>query len=104
MTFEEIGISLSMLEEEILDSAKRIDRRQFEELGLDRRSAREIYVCEDFIAVYNQYVKSLEYYGGFEYIDRNNVVTLMNITIYSGEDESRVSDILEVAADLKDDM
>ena len=62
-------------------------------LGLDYRcGSAHISVNEDFIAVSATY--SIEYYGGFEYIDSYYKTTIGNITFYSGE-HSRVRDAIE---------
>jgi hypothetical protein len=62
-------------------------------VGLDYRSGRvHISVEEDFIAVNGTY--SIEYYGGFEYIDSDYKTTIGHITFYSGE-HSRVRDAID---------
>ena len=61
-------------------------------LGLDYRSGSvHVSVSEDFIAVNSTY--SIEYYGGFEYIDSDYKTTIGHITFYSGE-ASRVEDCI----------
>ena len=62
-------------------------------LGLDYRCGSiHISVDEDFIAVNSTY--SIEYYGGFEYIDSDYKSTIGHITFYSGE-HSRVRDAID---------
>ena len=62
-------------------------------LGLDYRCGRvHISVEEDFVAVNGTY--SIEYYGGFEYIDSDYKTTIGHITFYSG-DHSRVRDAID---------
>ena len=62
-------------------------------LGLDYRCGRvHISVEEDFIAVNSTY--SIEYYGGFEYIDSDYKTTIGHITFYSSE-HSRVRDAID---------
>ena len=62
-------------------------------LGLDYRCGRvHISVEEDFIAVNSTY--SIEYYGGFEYIDSDYKTTIGHITFYSS-DHSRVRDAID---------
>ena len=61
-------------------------------LGLDYRCGSvHVSASEDFIAVNSTY--SIEYYGGFEYIDSDYKTTIGHITFYSGE-HSRVRDAI----------
>ena len=62
-------------------------------VGLDYRSGRvHISVEEGFVAVNGRY--SIDYYGGFEYIDSDYITTIGHITFYSG-DHSRVRDCID---------
>ncbi len=72
--------------EEIIDSYQEAIP---EDLGLDRRSAYRLYVNEDYIAVSSGDRRTLDYYGGFEYVDSDCVFTLGNYTFY-GRNDSRV--------------
>jgi len=65
-----------------------------EELGLDTRSAYKLYINEDFIACRDSDKSTLNYYGGFEYVDSQFVISLGNFHFYSIED-SRVSGHLD---------
>ena len=61
--------------------------------GLDYRCGSiHISDSEDFIAVNSTY--SIEYYGGFEYIDSDYKTTIGHVTFYSGE-HSRVRDAID---------
>ena len=61
--------------------------------GLDYRCGRvHISVEEDFVAVNGRY--SIDYYGGFEYIDSDYITTIGHVTFYSGE-HSRVRDAID---------
>ena len=63
-----------------------------DQAGLDHRCGSiHVSVSEDFIAVNSTY--SIEYYGGFEYIDSDYKTTIGHITFYSG-DHSRVRDAI----------
>ena len=64
-----------------------------EAVGLDYRSG-TVYVSveNDFIA--SASVRSIEYYGGFEYIDSEYTTSLGHIKFYSGE-TSRVRDAID---------
>lgn len=84
--------------EEIIDFYTEV---QPEELGLDRRSAYRLYVNEDYIAVQNNERRTLDYYGGFEYVDSESVFTLGNYTFYSRDDD-RVNEHLETYFEKED--
>ena len=63
------------------------------QVGLDHRCGSvHVSVSEDFIAVNSTY--SIEYYGGFEYIDSDYKSTIGHMTFYSGE-HSRVRDAID---------
>ena len=66
-----------------------------EELGLDTRSAYKLYINEDFIACRDSDKRNLNYYGGFEYVEPEFVISLGNFHFYSIED-SRVSRHLDI--------
>ena len=63
-----------------------------ESVGLDYRSG-TVYISveNDFIA--SASIRSIEYYGGFEYIDSEYTTSLGHIKFYSGE-TSRVRDAI----------
>ena len=65
------------------------------EVGLDRRVG-NLYVSKDldFIAIANPQIRMLDYYGGFEYVDDEYVITLGDYTFYL-PDENRISGCLE---------
>ena len=62
------------------------------EIGLDQRAGRVI-VTEDSIIVNGNYKRSLEYYGGFEYVADEYITILGDVTIYSRE-ELRVEEAI----------
>jgi hypothetical protein len=64
------------------------------ELGLDDRSAAVLYVDESYIAVRASAAGSLDYYGGFEYVDRDCIEIVGGYKFYSAED-SRVQDHID---------
>ena len=61
-------------------------------LGLDIRAGYRIYVNEEFVATTDK--GPLEYYGGFEYIDKEAVTTIGDYTFYNGDD-SRVRECID---------
>ena len=65
-----------------------------EQVGLDYRCGRVyVSVADDFVAVSGS-GSSINYYGGFEYIDSDYITTIGHITFYSG-DHSRVRDAID---------
>jgi len=60
-----------------------------EQLGLDKRSFYgNAFVLPDAIVIKgSSAARTLNYYGGFEYVDASNVQKLGDFTIYSVEDE-----------------
>jgi len=73
-----------------------------EELGLDRRAG-IVYISieEGWIAAVGGNIRSLEYYGGFEYVSDEDKLSVGDTTFYSN-DSNRVSDALEYYSDLQD--
>lgn len=57
-----------------------------DQLGLDYRAGNSctLYVLNDGVVAKGN-VRSLEYYGGFEYVDREYVTKIGDLTIYSDE-------------------
>ena len=63
-----------------------------DQVGLDFRCGMVyVSVADDFVAVSGNY--SINYYGGFEYIDSDYITTIGHMTFYSGE-TSRVEDCI----------
>ena len=65
-----------------------------QELGLDPRAGYHLFINEEYIAVGNGNRRSLDYYGGFEYVDEEHVTVLGDMVFYSADDE-RVQDHLD---------
>ena len=65
------------------------------EVGLDSRCG-NLFVGEDFIAVWSVYDNRLQYYGGFEYISKEQRKQFGDLVIYlTDHDGDRVSECLE---------
>ena len=58
-----------------------------EALGLDKRAGYKFYVTEDFIAVESSQEGWLAYYGGFEYVDEDDVDTAGEWVFYSSNSD-----------------
>jgi hypothetical protein len=63
-------------------------------LGLDDRAGHSLRVAEDWIAVKSHHARSLDYYGGFEYVDKSHKYTLGDWIFYLADDE-RVYDHIQ---------
>ena len=63
------------------------------EIGLDSRAGYRFFINEDYIAVSRGNRRSLDYYGGFEYVDEEHITVLGDMVFYSSDDE-RVQDHL----------
>lgn len=65
-----------------------------EELFLDKRSAYRLYVDEEYIAVKKGHdLRTLRYYGGFEYVHESYVQEIGDYVFFHSEDE-RICDHL----------
>lgn len=64
------------------------------QLGLDARAGYQLYIGDDVIAVDRDQDRSLQYYGGFEYVDKNYRTEVGDFVFYSSGDE-RVYDCLD---------
>lgn len=77
-----------------------------DKLGLDTRAAYTLSVNEDCIIVDKRNDRTLQYYGGFEYVDKEYRKELGDYVIYLGEDDrvrghlNRFYGIEEVEEDL----
>jgi hypothetical protein len=78
--------------EELIDEEFRLMKP--EDVGLDSRAGYNLFINEDFIAVSKSNRRSLDYYGGFEYVDEEHVTVLGDYVFYSADDR-RVQDHLD---------
>jgi len=67
-------------------------------LGLEPRAGHEFWVGDQHIAVKKLYKSSIEYYGGFSYVDREHVHELGDWVIYCASCE-RVAGALDLYHD-----
>lgn len=65
-----------------------------DKLGLDIRAGYQLYINEDCIIVDKYDDRSLQYYGGFEYVDKEYRKIIGDYVIYLN-DEDRVSGCLD---------
>jgi hypothetical protein len=64
------------------------------DVGLDSRAGYRLFINEDYIAVSIGNRRTIDYYGGFEYVDEEHVTVLGDYIFYSADDE-RVQDHLD---------
>lgn len=67
---------------------------QPEDLGLDPRAAPILYVSDECIAVPFSSKGTLDYYGGFEYVNPESIDVIGNFALYYASDD-RVKDHIE---------
>ena len=65
-----------------------------EQTGLDTRAFGKFWYCYEGIFIFAGNRRSLDYYGGFEYIDSDYVKTYGEYVFYSA-DADRVQEVLE---------
>ena len=104
-TFDNIRDTLYELTEEALKGCTRVSAR---DLGLDDRAADSIYVCMeepesvheagDYIMVSKADDRTMQYYGGFEYVGKDCRTELGDYVLYSAMN-GRVAEHLEQLAD-----
>jgi len=73
-----------------------------EDLGLDRRSARVLYVSDECIAAHFNQRGTLDYYGGFEYVNAECVDVIGNYVFYYATDD-RVKGHIETLLEKTED-
>lgn len=82
------------LEDQLRNQVAGLTYVRADELGLDRRAAYTIWVDEDVLIVRKDEDRTLQYYGGFEYVDKDARLEFGNYVIYTSDD-SRVQDCLD---------
>lgn len=84
MNFEILEYKVDSLVNELLDNMKEVKAK---DLGLDPRAGYQLFVGEDCIAVKTKYAGTLDYYGGFEYVDGESKREIGNWRFYTGDDD-----------------
>ena len=88
----------STVEQFIKENCKEGDREQ---TGLDPRAFGKFWYCYEGIFIYEHARSRLDYYGGFEYIDREFVKSYGEYVFYSAEAD-RVQEVLEILMEKED--
>ena len=84
MKFEDLFFEMNELVDRYLKGAQEVLP---EDLGLDRRAAYRLFVTEEVIAITKNCDRSLQYYGGFEYVDKDYRTEIAEWVFYSAEDD-----------------
>lgn len=101
MTFDELRDRTTELAEEMLSDATETSAKTF---GLDPRAGYQLWLTaeHDAIGVTKARDGQLQYYGGFEYVDKDCRFELGDYVFYSAED-SRVEGHINIALDVEED-
>jgi hypothetical protein len=94
--------------EAIVEVVERNVRDNFEmvnadRLGLDIRAGYKLFVNEDAIAVAKHNDRTLQYYGGFEYIKEGEGRTTIGDYTFFTSDNERVNDCFDALRDSVDE-
>ena len=100
------------LEDVVFDLKQKV-KKEFksgkpDEFGLDMRAGGTMYTDGDVIVVFGS-TASLEYYGGFEYIDASHIIRFPGMTIFRShnehtECENRIIDAIDTFEGVKDEV
>jgi uncharacterized protein YacL (UPF0231 family) len=82
------------LDDQIHNALKDLPCVSADMLGLDRRAAYSVWVDEDAVIVRKNEDRTLQYYGGFEYVDKDARIECGDYVIYT-DNAGRVADCLD---------
>jgi hypothetical protein len=82
---------------------KKMTEVQAEDVGLDRRAAYRLWITEDTIAVSKSQDAGLQYYGGFEYVDKECRKEMGDWVFYFAEDERVAGHLSQYYDDMDED-
>ena len=74
---------INEINESFSEIVHKMDKVSADKVGLDIRAGYVLWVCEDGIAVSRSVDRTLQYYGGFEYIDNEHRVAIGDWVFYS---------------------
>jgi hypothetical protein len=86
MNYDQMCAEIDSMVEEFLQGATEV---RAEQVGLDPRAAYRLYITRDHIIAESGEDRTLQYYGGFEYVNQEYRRELGDYVFYSRED-SRV--------------
>lgn len=85
MNIHEALAEIEQITQNVIDEMVAVNA---EDLGLDPRSAyRKLYVSRDCIAVRKEEDRTLQYYGGFEYVEKDCRFEMGDYVFYTIEDD-----------------
>jgi hypothetical protein len=93
---------LEGINESILFRTEEMEYVSPTKLGLDQRSACRVWVSDECIIVDAGDDRSMQYYGGFEYVDSQYRVAVGDYVIYLADD-GRVSRCIDCFIDVDED-
>jgi len=79
---------------------KHMTKTNAEKLGLDSRAGYSLFVNDECIAVRSYNDRSLQYYGGFEYVDKEDRKEVGDWVFYMAESD-RVANCLDCFAEIE---
>ena len=93
MLYDVVEAAEAQVAEWLEENAERVSASQ---LGLDERCG-WLWVCDEAVVCKTYSKGRLEYYGGFEYVDKEQVKAVGRYTIYEAgyEDSDRVRECIE---------
>jgi hypothetical protein len=96
MTLDDLRDNINEAVDNFISELKSIeqDQRTHEGMGLDPRALYNGWYNDDCLVILARNRRTLDYYGGFEYIEEEHVSCFGDYVIYSGE-HSRVSEVLD---------
>ena len=77
--------------EELISNLRKV---KAEELGLDPRAGYRLYVDHDVVGVRTCNIGTLNYYGGFEYVDKEDIKVIGEYTFFLTDSE-RIQDCID---------
>jgi len=80
------------------DYVAELRRVRPEQLGLDPRAGYRMYADEEAVAVRTDDIRTLNYYGGFEYVDAHDIKVLGEYTFFMSN-SNRVQECLDYLED-----
>lgn len=95
MNFEDIQYEVNGVADNAIDVMKKVSSEQRKNCGIDPRAINEMWYSDDCIAVRGRDRGALDYYGGFEYVDKDFVLVAGDYVFYYGGEDSRVSSVLD---------
>lgn len=79
---------------DVKDYVEHLEDARPEDIGLDRRASPIVYIDDDAIIVPKHADRNMQYYGGFEYVDKEHRAEVGEYVFYFDE-SNRVSKCLE---------